>query len=187
MYSSIDKTVSLTAHKEAVTNLKNILTQNITRGNPIPRELTIYKSNKVTSYFKKFPGLDASDYYNGNNYRYTPIPLVNTIGYHPDDMVIYDQEGYYALKSYLKTRGIKHILLGGYALDLCVKKTTAGYENLKKDFNVIVVGDLTLSTFPAQQKPNMATTVELAKISLHTLITETSWISYIQGEKGQGE
>jgi len=41
----------------------------------------------------------------------------------------------------------RHVLLTGYATDMCFCRTTAGYENLAKDFNVFLVGDATLATF----------------------------------------
>ena len=37
----------------------------------------------------------------------------------------------------------------GYAADMCLISTTAGYKNVSKDFNCFVVGDATLATFPA--------------------------------------
>ena len=55
-----------------------------------------------------------------------------------------------------KTR-VRHVLLTGYATDMCFCKTTAGYENLSKDFNVFLVGDATLATFPANATPKYAT------------------------------
>ena len=36
---------------------------------------------------------------------------------------------------------------------MCYCKTTAGYQNLSKDFNVFLVGDATLATFPANSQP----------------------------------
>lgn len=52
---------------------------------------------------------------------------------------------------------MRHILLTGYATDMCFCKTTAGYENLSKDFNVFLVGDATLATFPANKTARYAT------------------------------
>ena len=43
--------------------------------------------------------------------------------------------------NFLKQNKIEHVLLVGYATDMCFCKTTAGYENLSKDFNVFLVGE----------------------------------------------
>ena len=55
----------------------------------------------------------------------------------PDDVVIYDGEGYDVLKKFLRQQGVRHVLVAGYHADMCVCKTTAGYQNLAKDFNVL--------------------------------------------------
>jgi len=47
---------------------------------------------------------------------------------------------------------------------------------MRQDFNVFIVGDATLATFPAQERPDTATTAELAGMSMENLITETAWI-----------
>ena len=51
---------------------------------------------------------------------------------------IYDAEGYEPLKAFLQANGIRHVLLTGYATDMCFCRTTAGYENLARDFNVFL-------------------------------------------------
>jgi len=56
------------------------------------------------------------------------------------------------------------------------RQTTAGFENLGKDFNVFLVGDATLATFPACDTPRFATTAAVAFASLDVLITQMSWI-----------
>ena len=73
-------------------------------------------------------------------------------------MVIYDGDGYPALREFLKSQGIRHVLLAGYNTDMCVCSTTAGYKNLGQDFDVFLVGDATIATFPAQPTPRFATT-----------------------------
>ena len=55
---------------------------------------------------------------------------------------------------------------------------TAGYENLRKDFNVFLVGDATLATFPANSSPRFATNAAISFASLENLITQVSWIKY---------
>lgn len=36
-----------------------------------------------------------------------------------DDIVIYDAEGYAILRDFLKAQGVRHVLLTGYATDMC--------------------------------------------------------------------
>ena len=91
-----------------------------------------------------------------------PIPVTRDIDVDPNDVVIYDQEGYPALKKFLQDNGIRHILLTGYATDMCYARTCAGYENLSKDFNVFLVGDTTLATFPAAATPKFTTSAHIS-------------------------
>jgi hypothetical protein len=70
-------------------------------------------------------------------------------------------------------------LLTGYATDMCFCKTTAGYENLSQDFNVFLVGDATLATFPANSTPQYATHAHISFASINQLITQCSWIRFI--------
>ena len=97
----------------------------------------------------------------------------------PDDVVIYDDDGYPPLKEFLKEHEIRHVLLTGYATDMCFCKTTAGYENLSKDFNVFLVGDATLATFPANSSPRYATNAHISFAALNQLITQVSWVKYV--------
>jgi hypothetical protein len=62
---------------------------------------------------------------------------------------------------------------------MCYCRTTAGYENLSRDFNVFLVGDCTLATFPANSEPRFATNAAISFASLNQLITQVSWIKYI--------
>jgi nicotinamidase-related amidase len=101
----------------------------------------------------------------------------------PDDIVVYDAEGYAVLRDFLKKQGIRHVLLTGYATDMCYCKTTAGYQNLDRDFNVFLVGDATLATFPANSTPAAATNASLSFAAIDHLITQTSWIKYQPSSK----
>ncbi len=65
------------------------------------------------------------------------------------DIVVYDGDGYEKVKNYLKNKGITNILFLGYSLDGCCKNSTFNYERLSKDFNLFIVGDATLATWPA--------------------------------------
>src|SRR5205807_1143054 len=96
----------------------------------------------------------------------------------PDDVVIYDAAGYPPLRDFLGRHGVRHVLLTGYATDMCFCRTTAGYQNLARDFNVFLVGDATLATFPANPSPRFATNAAISLASLNHLITQVSWVQY---------
>jgi hypothetical protein len=53
---------------------------------------------------------------------------------------------------------------------------------LSKDFNVFLVGDATLATFPANSSPRFATNASISFAALEHLITQTSWIEYAAGK-----
>jgi len=91
-----------------------------------------------------------------------------------DTQLSSNNENHQPLKEFLKELGVRHILLTGYATDMCFCKTTAGYENLSKDFNVFLVGDATLATFPANATPKYATNAHISFTSINQLITQTS-------------
>jgi nicotinamidase-related amidase len=130
----------------------------------------------VIDYFKQFPGLDAGPRFNGKGFWDLPVPVTSDIEVDPDDILIYDLQGYEVLKTFLKENGIRHVLLAGYATDMCFCKTTAGYENLSKDFNVFLVGDASLATFPANESPAHATNAAISFASINQLVTQVSWI-----------
>ncbi len=146
------------------------------RGEPLPTELTLSKKFPVRDYFRQFPGLDASAKYNNAGFWDLPIPVTTDVDYEPGDVVIYDAEGYESLKNFLTKNGIRHVLLTGYATDMCFCKTTAGYENLSKDFNVFLVGDASLATFPSNTSPRFAVNAAISFAALNQLITQISWV-----------
>ena len=47
---------------------------------------------------------------------------------------------------------------------------------MKKDFNVFLVGDATLATFPASATPRFATQAALANAALTQPIAQSNWI-----------
>ncbi len=153
------------------------------RGGPLPATMTLSKDRPVVDYFRQFPGLDAGDHYDPPGFWGLPIPVVRGIQTDPNDVMIYDGDGYPPLRDFLKKNGIRHVLLTGYCTDMCVKATTAGYVNLRQDFNVFLVGDATLATFPAAEGPACATSAAVRFASLDLLITQISWIKPI--EKGK--
>ena len=146
------------------------------RGQDLPATLSVSHDFPVIDYFRQFPGLDAGPTYNNEGFWDMPIPVCADVTMAPDDVVVYDEDGYPALRDFLKQHNIRHILLTGYATDMCFCKTTAGYENLSRDFNVFLVGDATLATFPANMTPQYATNAHISFASLNQLITQTSWI-----------
>ena len=132
----------------------------------------------MVDYFKQFPGLDAGPRFNNAGFWDLPIPVTRDIQVYPDDVVVYDAEGYEKLREFLRANGVRHVLLTGYATDMCYARTCAGYENLSRDFNVFLVGDATLATFPAHVTPKVATSAHIAFASLNQLVTQISWIKY---------
>ena len=148
----------------------------------IPAALTLSKDFPVVDYFKQFQGIDSSAHYNGEGYWQLPIPVMSTIDVSKEDVVFFDNQGYSELRSFLKGRGIRHILLTGYATDMCVCSTTAGYENLRNDFNVFLVGDATQATHPANLNSAHATNQALSYAALDLLITQVSWIKTMKDE-----
>jgi len=140
------------------------------------KTLTVSKDRPVIDYFKQFPGLDPGPRFNGAGFWDLPVPVTRDVDMDPGDIVIYDQQGYEPLRDFLRKQKIRHVLLVGYATDMCYCRTTAGYQNLSKDFNVFLVGDATLATFPANDSPKHATNAHISFASLNNLITQTSWI-----------
>jgi nicotinamidase-related amidase len=145
-------------------------------GEPLPDKLPLSADRPVIDYFRQFPGLDATARFNQAGFWDLPIPVTKDIDYHAEDVVIYDAEGYEILKAFLQKAGVRHVLLTGYATDMCFCKTTAGYENLSRDFNVFLVGDATLATFPSNSSPKYATNAHISFAALNHLITQVSWI-----------
>ncbi|TVQ02223.1 MAG: isochorismatase family protein [Planctomycetaceae bacterium] len=146
------------------------------RGEPLPSSLSLSADFPVIDYFRQFPGLDAGSRFNNTGFWDLPIPVTRDVDVHRDDIVIYDSEGYEPLKAFLRQQGIRHVLLTGYATDMCFCRTTAGYENLSRDFNVFLVGDASLATFPANTTPRFAVNAAISFASLNQLITQVSWV-----------
>ena len=178
LYRSFDHTPDEAERRAGAAELKAKLADFSYKGQPLPAELQLSTDKPVVDYFKQFPGLDAGPVYNNAGFWDLPIPVCREIEVAPDDVVVYDSEGYEALKKFLQQQGVRHILLTGYATDMCFARTCAGYENLEKDFNVFLVGDATLATFPASVTPRFATNAHVAFASLGRLVTQISWIRY---------
>jgi Isochorismatase family len=151
------------------------------RGEAIPQQIALSSGKPAVDYFQQFPGIDSAARYNHAGYWELPIPVMKPIDVDPADVVIYDGEGYSALREFLTKQGIEHVLLCGYHADMCVCSTTAGFENLRKDFNVFLVADATQATFPANPDARFATNQSISYASLNLLITQTSWVKKAGG------
>lgn len=177
LYRSFRARTTAAARKQGREELAAKLKSFDYSGQPLPKQIKLTGKRPVTAdYFAQFPGLDAGAKYNHAGFWEQPIPVMKDIDVGLDDVVIYDAEGYAALKKFLKAQGVRHVLLCGYNTDMCVCKTTAGYENLRNDFNVFLIGDATLATFPANSTPAAATNAAVSFASLNLLITQVSWI-----------
>ncbi|QDU12763.1 Isochorismatase family protein [Gimesia maris] len=176
LYRTFDYQPTEEERAEAKEQLKARLDSLPYKGQPLIEKLTLSSDRPVIDYFRQFPGLMSGDQYNGAGFWNVPVPVTADVTVHKDDVLIFDQEGYAPLKKFLNKHGIRHILLTGYATDMCFCKTTAGYENLSKDFNVFLVGDATLATFPANSSPRYATNAHISFASINHLITQVSWI-----------
>jgi Isochorismatase family len=147
-------------------------------GQPPPAKIVVSSDRPVVDYFKQFPGLDATAKFNNVGFWDLPIPVARPIEVAERDVVFYDGDGYAVLRDFLKKQDIRHVLLGGYSTDMCVCGTAAGYKNLAKDFNVFLVGDATLATFPGHDTPRFATTAAVSFASLDLFITQVSWVRW---------
>jgi hypothetical protein len=180
-YRTLDRAPSAEERKAGDAELKAKLRAFDYRGEPLPKFLTLDRDTPVASYFQQFPGLDASARFNNAGFWDLPIPLNVDVRAAADDIVVFDGEGYPKLRDWLKAHHIRHILLTGYAADMCFAKTCAGYVNLSQDFNVFLVGDATLATFPAHDTPRFATSAHIAFASLNQLVTQISWVKWGTG------
>lgn len=181
VYRSVRATPTDTERKEGAKELAAKLHDFKYEGEPLPADLKLSPQTPVIDYFKQFPGLDAGPKYNNAGFWNQPIPVTTDVDVFPDDVVIYDAEGYEPLQKFLKANGVRHVLLTGYATDMCFCRTTAGYENLSKDFNVFLVGDASLATFPANKTPKYAQNAHISYAALNHLVTQVSWVKYVPG------
>jgi hypothetical protein len=176
LYRSFDHAPSETERKEGAVELSAKLKSFEYKGQPLPANLSLSQDKPVIDYFRQFPGLDAGAKYNNDGFWDLPIPVTSDVDVAPEDIVIYDKEGYEPLKKFLQHNGVRHVLLTGYATDMCFCRTTAGYENLSKDFNVFLVGDASLATFPSNTSPRFAVNAAISFAALNQLVTQVSWV-----------
>ena len=176
LYRSFTSNPTAAQRRQGAKELTTKLNDFDYRGETLPATLQLSANQPVIDYFRQFPGLDAGPRYNNKGFWEQPIPVTKDITVFEDDVVIYDRAGYEPLKKFLKQQGVRHVLLTGYATDMCFCRTTAGYENLSRDFNVFLVGDATLATFPANVTPKYATNAHISFASLNQLVTQVSWV-----------
>lgn len=179
VYRTFHKNPDAQERAEGTKQLKKVLSDFEYRGEPLPETIPLSNTSPVADYFRNFPGLDASDRFNNKGFWSLPIPVSTAIDVEPQDVLIFDGEGYPALRDFLKQNGIRHVLLTGYATDMCYCRTTAGYENLSKDFNVFLVADASLATFPSNTSPRFAVNAAISYAALNQLITQVSWVQPI--------
>jgi hypothetical protein len=176
IYRSVRRQPSADERRQGAKELTDKLKSFVYKGQAVPEQITVSSKQPVVDYFRQFPGLDAGARFNNAGFWELPIPVAKPIAVAPEDVVFYDAEGYDALKTFLQKQGIRHVLLAGYHADMCVCATTAGYKNLRRDFNTFLVGDATQATFPACDTPRFATTAAVSFAALDLFITQVSWI-----------
>jgi nicotinamidase-related amidase len=186
VYRSFHATPTDAQRQEGTKLLRDRLASFNYRGDPLPGRLILGDRHPVGDYFRQFPGLDASARFNGEGFWSLPIPVSDAIDVAPRDVVIFDDEGYPKLREFLQKKGIRHVLLTGYATDMCYCKTTAGYENLSRDFNVFLVADASLATFPSNSSPRFAVNASISYAALQQLITQVSWVQPIDTTMKEG-
>lgn len=178
LYRSFTHQPTEEERREGARALKEKLAGFKYEGQPLAETLTLSADKPVIDYFRQFQGLDAGAKFNNEGFWQLPIPVTTDVDVDPNDVIIYDAEGYEPLKKFLRSNGIRHVLLTGYATDMCFCRTTAGYENLSRDFNVFLVGDASLATFPANETPKFAVNAAISFAALNQLVTQVSWVKY---------
>jgi hypothetical protein len=169
----------------------------------IPAQLQLSANEPLVDYFRRFPGGDAGPGmvqfpapYDPPGFWDLPIPVSKALDVAPSDVVVYDQQGYEALKDFLHHQGIRHILLCGYdilridsseepmivpsvcpkPIEACYHQTIAGADNLSRDFDVFMVGDASLALFPSNATPRFETNGGISYAAVYHMITQISWI-----------
>lgn len=176
LYRSVRGRTTESSRREGARELAAKLKSFSYKGGGLPESFPVSTDRPVADYFRRFPGLDSGDHYDPPGFWQLPIPVMKQIAVGPEDVVAYDAEGYPVFRDFLKAQGVRHVLLCGYNTDMCVISTTCGYRNLEQDFNLFLVGDATLATFPANGTPRYATNAAVSFASLGRLITQVSWV-----------
>jgi Isochorismatase family len=178
LYRSINGTPTQAERAEGAKELAAKLNGFSYHSEPLQTEFRLSAKTPLVDYFRLFPGTDAGPRYDPPGFWDLPVPISKALDVAPSDVVLYDQQGYPALRQFLQGQGVEHILLTGYATDKCYKATTAGYDNLSQDFDVFLVGDATLPDFPSSKTPKFATNAVISFASQDHMITQISWIKF---------
>lgn len=176
LYRSIDYKPTSAERAEARKQLLAKLASFEYKAGGLPTTLKLSKDRPVIDFIKQFQGIVADDHFNGKGFWQLPVPVTSDVEVFEDDVVVYDPQGYPKFRDFLKKQGIRHVLLTGYATDMCFCETAAGYKNLSQDFNVFLVGDASLATFPSNKTPKYATNAALSYAALNQLVTQISWV-----------
>ena len=179
--------------------LRSVLTSHTFTG-PKPEEIISLDNDiPLTSYLLEMPSSHANTSYSGSGYNELPVPLVKGLVRTANEIVFYEGDGYDTIRDYLKSRGIRHILVLGFFEKETILPThpraedktantsvTAGFgsectiETLGKDFNIFLVGDAMRTTFPASDTPRFAVQAELAKLSGEYMVTQVGWVTVVK-------
>ncbi len=176
LYASVRTSPDTLQPEVGERRLRALLQSHAFTGKALSDPIQLDPDRPVRSYMEQTPSTDARTGYNGPGFWELPMPVHAALERDRDDRVFYDGEGYEVVRDYLLSRSIRHVLLTGYATDMCVISTTCGYDNLSRDFNLFLVGDATMATFPASTTPRFATQVALHNAALRQLITQVSWV-----------
>ena len=185
LYPSISTSIVELDVAEGEKQLAGVLDAFPFRGQPLIPEIQLSPLLPVPDYFRQTVPIDAGDYYNGPGYWDLPMPLLTGLDFGTGDVVVYDDEGYDKVRDYLKSMGIRHILMTGHLTDVCVTHTTCGFLAMSRDFNVFLVGDATLAAFPASSTPRYAAQAALADAALNQMITQISWVRLSEAGGGR--
>lgn len=176
LYRSVRSLPNPSDRQAGMAELTRVLNAFNYTGAAVEPRFAVSRERPTIDYFRAFQGLDAGDKFDPRGFWTLPIPIMKTIDVDPEDVVFYDAEGYDLVKKFLLEKGVRHVLLAGYNTDMCVCSTTAGYQNLRQDFDVFLVGDATIATFPGNPSPRFATNAAVSFAALDLFITQTSWI-----------
>src|SRR5689334_16263099 len=79
LYRSIRKTPTEIERAEGRREMKEILASYPYQGQPLPEKLNLSRNSTVKDYFQQFPGLDASDKFEGRGFWQLPIPVIDVV------------------------------------------------------------------------------------------------------------
>ena len=110
LYRSYTHTPDEKDRKQGAFELRKKLSEFDYRGQPVTAELALSDQTPVVDYFRQFPGLDAGAKYNNSGFWDLPIPVTTSVDVDPEDVVIYDNDGYEPLRKFLVENGVRHVL-----------------------------------------------------------------------------